>query len=331
MRVAILGANGRVAHAVARAFLAHGHEVIAVTRSGACRGLVGRVDYRAADAMVEADLIAATRGADIIFNGLNPLYHQWPRYALPMARNVMAAARAHGARHLFIGNVYNYGYRIPIGADEHTPFSPDTEHARIRIAMEALFAEEAERAGVQTVILRAGDFYGTVAKGAWFDQAMIARLSKGVFQWPGQTDIAHAFAYLPDLAETFARLGERMAELPVFESFNFEGHTLTGLEFHALVEQALGRPVALKRMSWLPIRLAAPVMPILRALLKMSYLWRRPHSLDDRKLQRFLGAVPRTEPLDAIRQALIDQGARVAPDAKTARLREPSPVLQAMR
>lgn len=331
MRVAVLGANGRVAHAVARAFLAHGHQVIAVTRSGICRGLVGAVEYRAADAMSEVELIAATRGADILFNGLNPLYHQWPRYALPMARNVMAAARAHGARHLFIGNVYNYGYRIPVGADERTPVSPDTEHARIRIAMEELCAEEAERSGVQTVILRAGDFYGTVAKGAWFDQAMITRLSKGVFQWPGETDIPHAFAYLPDLAETFARLGERMAELPLFETFNFEGHTLTGLEFHALVEQALGRPVALKRMSWLPIRLAAPFMPILRALLNMSYLWRQPHSLDGGKLLRLLGDMPFTGPLDAIRQALIDQGATVEPDMKTARLREPSPVLQAMR
>ncbi|WP_170976544.1 NAD-dependent epimerase/dehydratase family protein [Rhizobium sp. FKL33] len=331
MRIAVLGANGRVAHAVARAFLGHGHQVIAITRSGRCRDLVGKVDYRAADAMVEGELIAATRGADIIFNGLNPLYHQWPIYALPMARNVMAAARAHGARHLFIGNVYNYGYRMPVGADEKTAFSPDTEHARIRIAMETLFAEEAERSGVQTVILRAGDFYGTVAKGAWFDQAMITRIRKGVLLWPGEMDIAHAFAYLPDLAETFARLGERMAELPAFETFNFEGHTLSGHAFHALTEKAVGRPLTFKRMSWLPMRLAAPFMPVVKALLTMTYLWRQPHSLDDAKLRRFLGAIPRTEPVDAIRQALIDQGVTVAADAKTARVSEPSPVLQGMR
>jgi nucleoside-diphosphate-sugar epimerase len=331
MRVAVLGANGRVAHAVARAFLAHGHQVIAVTRSGVCRGLVGSVDYRAADAMVEADLIAATRGADIIFNGLNPLYHQWPRYALPMARNVMAAARVHGARHLFIGNVYNYGYRIPMRADEQTPFSPDTEHARIRIAMETLFADEAERSGVQTVVLRAGDFYGTVGKGAWFDQAMITRIRKGVLQWPGDMDIAHAFAYLPDLAETFARLGARMTELPAFETFNFEGHTLTGHAFHTLTEQALGRSLTFKRLSWLPMRLVAPFMPVVKALLTMTYLWRRPHSLDDGKLRRFLGVIPRTEPVDAIRQALLDQGVTVTPDAKTARVSEPSPVLHAIR
>ena len=124
MKIAVLGANGRLAHAVAKAFLAHGHEVVAVTRSGRCDGLSGRVEYRAADAMDRAQVIAATMGVDMIFNGLNPPYDKWEGSVLPMARNVMAAAKENRAVHLFIGNVYNYGKEIGLNVDDDAPFSP---------------------------------------------------------------------------------------------------------------------------------------------------------------------------------------------------------------
>ncbi len=127
MKIAVLGANGRLAHAVAVAFLAHGHEVVAVTRSGRCDGLTGRVEYRAADAMDRAQVIAATMGVDMIFNGLNPPYDKWEGFVLPMARNVMAAAKENRAVHLFIGNVYNYGKEIGLEMTDDAPFSPTTK------------------------------------------------------------------------------------------------------------------------------------------------------------------------------------------------------------
>jgi hypothetical protein len=40
----------------------------------------------------------------------------------------------------------------------------------------------------------------------------------------------------------------------------------------------------------------------------MSYLWRTPHSLDGTKLERVVGKLPATEPVEAIRQAIADLG-----------------------
>lgn len=312
MRVAVLGANGRVSHEVARAFLAKGHDVLAVTRSGRCDGLSGKVQFRNADASSQAELIAATQGADLIFNGLNPPYDQWAEKVLPMAQNVVAAAKAHGIPHLFIGNVYNYGHAIPVGAGPDTRQFAETRKGKIRIEMEKLFEDEARRNGVRTVILRAGDFYGTSGKGSWFDLIMIKDIDKGTFTWPGRCDIPHAFAYLPDLAGAFVALAERIGTLPVFDSYTFEGHTLNGVEFRRHAEKAMGKSSKLGAAPWWIFQLASPFHRMARELLEMRYLWNTPHSLNGGKLKALLGDIPSTPADVAIRQALADQGKAVA-------------------
>jgi nucleoside-diphosphate-sugar epimerase len=311
MRIAILGANGRVAHAVAKAFLDHGHAVIAITRSGRCDGLTGKVEFRAADAASAAPLIAATEGADIIFNGLNPRYDEWDEKVMPMARNVMTAARTHGIPHLFIGNVYNYGHGMPVGAGPETPQRAETRKGQIRIDMERMFEQEASQHGVKTVILRAGDFFGTAGKGSWFDQALVKDIEKGIFAWPGRADIPHAFAYLPDLAEAFVALAERMDTLPTFASYNFEGHTLDGNAFRRHVEQAVGRSLRMGSAPWWMFRLVSPFYRMARELLEMRYLWNTPHSLDDSALRDVIGPPPATPAFSAIRDALVAQGKQV--------------------
>lgn len=308
MKIAVLGANGRLSHAVAEAFLAHGHDVIAVTRSGRCDGLSGRVEFRAADAMDAAQLIAATTGAEMIFNGLNPPYDKWEGRVLQMARNVMAAVKANHAVHLFIGNVYNYGKEIGLGMREDSPFSPTTEKARIRIDMEELFRRASQEEGIKTIIVRAGDFYGTSKTGTWLDLMIASKIDKGSLSWPGPYDMLHSFAYLPDLAEAFVRVAERADELPIFSDFNFAGHTMTGEQFATWCERAVGNKLTRKRVSWPLLRVLGMVSPIVREVLKMNYLWFTPHSLSGDKLATFLGDVPATPPQEAVRQALADHG-----------------------
>ncbi|HET7411838.1 MAG TPA: NAD-dependent epimerase/dehydratase family protein, partial [Pararhizobium sp.] len=67
--IAVLGARGRLSSAVAQAFHASGYSVIAVTRDGRADHLPAEIERRAANALDRAALIAATRSADIIFNG----------------------------------------------------------------------------------------------------------------------------------------------------------------------------------------------------------------------------------------------------------------------
>jgi len=304
--IAILGANGRIGNAAARSFHSAGFIVIAVTRDGIAPGLPAAIERRAANALDQQTLIAATEGADFIFNGLNCPYPDWHKSAIPMAQNVIAAAKTAKAVHLFPGNLYNFGKKIPEMASEKTPFIPSTKKGRIRIEMEKLYETAAKQEGIKTLILRAGDYFGGSIGGAWFDLVITAKLGKGVFTYPGPTNIAHAWAYLPDFANAFVILASNADKTETFESFNFAGHPLTGEDIQALITNAIGHPLKRAGMPWSLLRLVSPFNRMVHEICEMSYLWFTPHSLDGRKWKARFEPFPRTGCDKAISQALID-------------------------
>jgi nucleoside-diphosphate-sugar epimerase len=239
------------------------------------------------------DLMTAAKGVDVILNGWNPAYHHWAKQVPALTKQVIAAAKTSGATVILPGNVYVFGADAPQNFNSTTPHAAKNEMGQIRIKMEADYRQS----GVRTIILRAGDFLDTKASGNWFDLIMIKRLAKGVFTYPGTTNIPHAWAYLPDMLRACVLLAEKRDDLAVFEDIPFPGYTLTGEELHNAVEKAAGHPVRLKRMNWLPLKLIAPFMPMVKRLVEMSYLWNKPHHLDGHKFNRLLADFEMT-PLD---------------------------------
>ncbi|EIJ34772.1 NAD-dependent epimerase/dehydratase family protein [Thiothrix nivea] len=302
--ISILGGKGRLGNTAARAFHHAGYKVIVISRDANAPRLPEGVEQRAADAMQAAELIKATEGSDFIFNSLNPPYSQWRGKAMQLARNVVVAARQHGAVHLFPGNVYNYGTRIPPVCDEHTPFQADTSMGKIRVEMEQHF-EEASRQGIKTIVLRAGDFFGDGSSGAWFDFAILSKLHKNRLVYPGAWDAVHSWAYLPDLAQAFVSLAGQADKLDGYESFLFEGHHLTGNTLYAALTEIVGRPLKKQTVPWWLYRVASLFSPMARAVTEMSYLWFRPHQLDGRRLNAVVGELHTTPLQEALKQSLV--------------------------
>ena len=211
--------------AAARAFVGAGWRVKGVARNEKAAQLAPGVEAVRADASDRDSLIAACQGADVILNALNPQYTEWAEKVMPMAENVIAAAQAVGATHMLPGNVYNFGYDIAVGTNEDAAQVPSTEKAQIRIAMEALFREQAEMHGVQTIVLTAGDFYGGTKPQGWLDLIILSKLRKNIFMWGGPTDIPHAFAYLPDLGKAFVALAASAANSVRSSASTSPGHT----------------------------------------------------------------------------------------------------------
>ena len=259
--------------------------------------------------MNAADVLAAAAGVDVIVHAVNPPgYRNWKGLAMPMLESSIAAAKASGARILFPGTVYNFGLDVFPTVTERSPQNPTTRKGAIRVAMERRLSE-ASREGVRTLVVRAGDFFGSGAGNSWFAQiaAPGAPLRKVVY--PGRPDVGHSWAYLPDLAETMAQLLEREAELSPFEVFHFEGHWLErGIAMAEAVRAASGRDLPIRRFPWIAALLASPFVELLRELREMRYLWEQPLRLDNAKLLGFLGREPHT-PLDqAVRATLAANG-----------------------
>lgn len=286
--IAIIGAAGRIGDAASRAFLAAGWRVRGIGRGARTSEMAPGVEPVVADVNDRTALIAAVAGANVVMNAANPPYDKWEGAVVTMAQNILEAAKAAGATHLLPGNVYNFGHGLGMDMTEDRAESPDVGKAKIRIEMEALCRRYAEEHGVQTIVLRAGDFFGG-KPGSWLDLMLLKDARKGVYNAAGPDGVAHAWAYLPDLADAFVRLAELRGELGRFERFHFPGHTLTSEQFHAAAQKALGRRLAKKRVNWTMLKLVGLVSPVLREVAKMNYLWFSPHSLSGAKLERAIG------------------------------------------
>ena len=247
--------------------------------------------------------------ADVLLHAANPPYTQWHTQALPALEQAIEISNTLGATVMMPGNVYNF-QPLPLCLDEFAAQNSATRKGSVRIAMEARLAAAAQQ-GVRSVVLRAGDFFGA-GSGSWFDLALASRLHKGQLVYPGAMDVVHAWAYLPDLAQTFVRLAECRAQCAAYESVHFAGHSLTGHDWLSALqtiaqEQGWIKPNALlqqRSMPWWLMRLLSPIVPMWREVLEMQYLWDQPHTLAGERMQRLTGPVPHTPLPTALRQAL---------------------------
>jgi nucleoside-diphosphate-sugar epimerase len=309
----VLGATGGIGGELSRILLARGWRVRALHRdpAGIAKPIAG-VEYQRGDAMNRADMLVAATGAGLIVHGVNPPgYRNWAGLAVPMLEHTIDAAAATGARIFFPGTVYNCGPdAFPLVAED-APQRPVTRKGMIRVAMEARLRDAADR-GVRTLILRAGDWFGPdISANSWFRAALVKPGRKvAAIVYPGRPEVGHAWAYLPDVAATAMRLIERDAELPAFATFHFDGHWFErGIAIAEAVRTATGdERVPIRRFPWWLVRLASPFVETFREMLEMTYLWRQPLRLDNRRLLSFLGAEPHTPTPDAVRASLQGLG-----------------------
>ncbi|MBK8456515.1 MAG: NmrA family NAD(P)-binding protein [Phyllobacteriaceae bacterium] len=316
--IAIIGAAGRLGDAAARAFLAAGWRVRGIGRGGRVNEMAPGVEPVVADINDCAALVRAVAGADVVMNAANPPYDKWDGTVLPMAENILEAARAANATHLLPGNVYNFGFAVAMDMTEDTLERSDTEKGKIRIALEALCKRYADEHNVQTIVLRGGDFFGGGKPGSWLDLILLKDVKKDVFTAAGPDGVAHAFAYLPDMADAFVRLAEKRDSLDHFARFHFPGHTLTSAQFHAAAQKAVGRKLAFKHVNWTLLKLVGLFMPVLREVVKMNYLWRAPHSLAGAKLDGAIGPLRITPIEQAIAESVAALGLDKAAEKRAA-------------
>ena len=307
----VLGFTGSIGGELGRGLIARGWRVRALSRRLENRPMEG-VEWVLGDAMNRTDVVSAARGAALIVHGVNPPgYRNWRGLALPMLENTIAAAGESGARIFFPGTVYNFAPATFPLVGEDAPQRPETRKGAIRVAMEARLREAAGQ-GVRVLILRTGDFFGpSLASNSWFSGAMVKRGQRlRSVVYPGRPDAGHTWAYLPDVSETAMRLIECDADLPAFAVFHFEGHWFErGVEIAETVRAAANRPdLPIRRFPWWLITLASPFVETFREMREMTYLWRLPLRLDNRRLVAFLGAEPHTPPVDAVRATLRGLG-----------------------
>ncbi|HEX5345018.1 MAG TPA: NAD(P)H-binding protein [Duganella sp.] len=305
MEALVLGATGGIGGEVARLLVARGWKVRALNRA---QKQGDGLHWIVGDAMSRDDVMRAAQGVQLIVHAVNPPgYRNWGQLVLPMIDNTIAAARASGARILLPGTVYNYGPDVLPHIYEDAPQRPTTRKGAIRVEMERRLKDS----GLPVLIVRAGDFFGPKAGNNWFAQGLV-KPGKPVtaISNPAAPGVGHQWAYLPDVAETMVRLVERGDALPLFASYQMQGHwDADGAQMPAAIARAAGNPgMKVGAFPWWLTWVAAPFVPVFRELREMRYLWRQPVRMSNARLLAVLGSEPHT-PLDvAVRHTLEGLG-----------------------
>jgi len=313
----IIGITGSIGREVTGALVRRGWHVRALHRDPAAAAASGTlphsVEWVKGDAMRSSDVIEAARGTALIVHAANPpKYRNWRGLALPMLDNTIAAAKSSNARILMPATIYNFGADAPRMLKENSPQVPTTRKGQVRIEME-LQLQKASLHGVRSIVVRAGDFFGPGAGNSWLTRGMIRSRDRvrSVF-YPGPPDVGHSWAYLPDLAETMARLVE--CDIRDYEVFHFRGHWLErGVEMAEEVCRVRG--ISSRRIEpfpWWAIKMASPFVNVCHEMLEMRYLWQVPLQLDNSKLRALIGTESHT-PLEAALTATLDNRPRTAP------------------
>lgn len=308
----ILGATGGIGGAVARTLQLRGWAIRTLHRDAAKAAAKGP-DYEwvQGDAMKAGDVLAAAQGASLIVHAVNPAgYRNWGTLVLPMIDNTIAAAKAIGATVLLPGTIYNFGPDAFPLLHEKSPQNPVTAKGKIRAEMERRL-QEASQQGIRVIVVRAGDFFGPGAANSWFSQGLVTPGKPvATVTYPGTKGIGHQWAYLPDVAETMARLIDRRETLAPFAVYHMQGFwDDDGTKMVAAIRRASGNPdMKVKAFPWWMMPFISPFVPLLKELREMRYIWQEPLRMPNERLVAAIGAEPWTPIDEAVRTSLVALG-----------------------
>lgn len=278
-RVLILGASGKIGRHSARAFGAKGWEI-------------SQYDRR------KGNLMQAAQGCDVIVNGMNPPhYHNWKQIIPQITKQVIAAAKHAQATVIVPGNVYHFGDQPGVWSETTQP-QPVSQKGKIRLAMEREYATS----GVQTIILRAGNFMDPEGEDCPMSQVYLRNLKRGKITVPGPIDTRQSMCFLPDWARAAEALARKSDALGPFEDVPFAGHTLSARDIKEGLEKILNRDLAYAKFPWWLFSLTSPFWEMAREMKEMRYLWHTDHALCDARLRRLLPEFERTPISDVLRR-----------------------------
>ncbi|MBN6052990.1 NAD-dependent epimerase/dehydratase family protein [Nonomuraea sp. RK-328] len=293
--------SGQVGGQLAAKLVAQGHEVTVVTRSGSGPDGATKV---AADVTDQNRLIEITKGADVLYNCVNPRYHRWLTDWPPMAASFLAAAEATGAVYIMLGNLYAYG-PVTGAMTEDLPLASTSPKAQVRARMwaDALAAHEAGRVRVTEV--RGSDYFGPGSTDqSYLGDRFIAPLRAGKtisLVWPA--DVTHSWTYLPDVADALIVAGAderawgRPWHVPTAEPLTFR-------QIGERMAAVLGRPAPkMSTLPWPLVRAAGLFSPMAGEMRHIRYQFVDPFVLDSSAFQTTFGVRP--TPVDEALRATL--------------------------
>lgn len=298
----VLGA-GQVGPLLAERLLALGYRVRMVRR-GPPTSSVQSVEWLHGDLTDARFAERACAGASVVYNCTNPqLYHRWDELLMPLCRGILNATAHAGARLVVLDNLYMVGAPEKVPFDESAPMKPLSTKGELRRRLVDEYTEAHARGLVQWTSGRAADYFGpgAGAMSAFGDHLAERFAKRRAVEVFGNPKLPRSYSYIPDVARGLAVLGTRQESwghvwhLPVAWSGSTE-------ELVFALAQELGEPARLMRVTDLMLRAIGIFSPMIGAMREMTYQWKAPFVVDDRRFRETFGEQA-TAADEAIRQS----------------------------
>ena len=299
----VIFGTGPVGLATMEVLAASGRQVRMVNRSGHADVPAG-IELVSGDA---SDHDFATRSASratVVYQALNPPYHQWPERFPRLQDSVVVAARASGAVLVSMENLYMYGPTGGTPMAEGSPFAPNTRKGEVRAAMARQLEAAHDRGDIRAVSVRASDFYGPrVLQSALGDRVFARILDGKAAQVLGKPDLPHTYTYVGDIARALVLAGSqpsawgRAWHVPSDE-------TVSTTQIINMIGEIAGLPARASSTPKLLLKVLGRFDTEVRELLEMLYEFEEPFISDGRALQATFGFQP--TPLRAALGATVD-------------------------
>ena len=299
----VIFGTGAIGLATLDALLRRGETVRMVNRSGTAR-VPEEVEVVGGDAADPQFTIDVTRGAQVVYQTMNPPYERWVEEFPALQAGVLAAAEAHGARLVSMENVYMYGRPAGRPLTETRDYAAHTKKGKLRGQMATeLLGRPPGRAGggrdrTRLGLLRPARRRPVQPRRPLFPAALAGKTATVL----GDPDQPHTYTYIPDIGEGLAVLGEHPDAPGQVWHLPNDPNTHTTRQLVDLVFQQAGQPrTRLRQIKPWMIRIAALTNPTLRELPEMQYQFEEPFIVDSSKITTTLGvhATP-------VEQALAD-------------------------
>lgn len=240
MKHTILGAGGSIGNALTYELLQAKETVRLVSRS---KYSIPGTEVVGADLKSYDQTLESIKGTDVVYLCVGLPYDAkiwsvlWPR----IMQNTIDACKEHGAKLIFVDNVYMYG-SVAGKMTEETPYNPCSKKGEIRAKVARMLEDEIKSKNLDAIIARSADFYGPFGdKNSITYVLALAKMLQGKTpQWLVDTNTPHSYTNISDIGKALRLLAHRD------DAFNQVWHLpthnpgITGKEFIKIAATELG-------------------------------------------------------------------------------------------
>ena len=300
----ILGAGGAIGVEVAKVLTAYTLNIRLVARNP--KKVNDSDELFIADLTDRQQIFKAVEGSSIVYLtvGFNYNIKVWQKLWPPLARNVVDACIAHGAKLVFFDNIYAIGDDHVKHITESSPINPSSQKGQVRAEVDRIILEASEKNGLKAIIARSPDFFGVIKDKSVLMNLIYDNLAKDKkAQWFCNAKVVHSCGYAPDLGKGTAMLGNTDDAFQQIWNLPTDSERITGEGWVQLFADVMKTGNKVQVLPAWGVKALGLFVPILREMHEMLYQYDRDYFFDSSKFNKRFNYTPIPN-AEAVRQVV---------------------------